>query len=192
MTPSKHLDEMTLLLYVERQLDRERAQEVSLHTQTCTRCMTLLRALDRESRLLTRAMLEQEEPFPTRLAEFRGAVKRSMQWIWGLIFGLAVLGVYALYAGYIEPWEQQLEQAGFGSTNLLSLLVFQGAFWKGWQSMFTLFEGLALAVLAGSAALPSESTSEGAPRWRWCLPAWGCCSQQRRRRPPPNFVKAIP
>jgi len=152
MTPGKHLDEMTLLLYVERQLDRERAQEVSLHTQTCTRCLTLLRALDRESRLLTRAMLEQEEPLPTRLAEFRGAVKRSMQWIWGLVFGLAVLGVYTLYAGYIEPWEQQLEQAGFGSTNLLSLLVFQGAFWKGWQSMFTLFEVLALAVLAGSAA----------------------------------------
>ncbi len=152
MGPNKHLDEMTLLLYVERQLDRERAQEVSLHTQTCTRCLTLLRALDRESRLLTRAMLEQEEPFPARLAAFRGAVKRSMQWIWGLVFGLAVLGVYALYAGYIEPWEQQLEQAGFGSTNLLSLLVFQGAFWKGWQSMFTLFEVLALAVLAGSVA----------------------------------------
>jgi cytoskeletal protein CcmA (bactofilin family) len=151
MSPSKHLDEITLLLYVERQLDRDRAQEVSLHTQTCTRCLTLLRALDRESRLLTRAMLEQEEPLPTRLAEFRGAVKRSMQWIWGLVFGLAVLGVYALYAGYIEPWEQQLEQAGFGSTNLLSLLVFQGAFWKGWQSMFTLFEVLALAVLACSA-----------------------------------------
>src|SRR5208283_709482 len=152
MTPNNHLDEMTLLLYVERQLDRERAQEVSLHTQTCTRCLTLLRALDRESRLLTRAMLEQDEPFPARLAEFRGAVKRSMQWIWGLVFGLAVLGVYTLYAGYVEPWEKQLELAGFGSTNLLSLLVFQGAFWKGWQSMFTLFEVLALAVLAGSAA----------------------------------------
>ena len=152
MTPNKHLDEMTLLLYVERQLDRERAQEVSLHTQTCTPCLTLLRALDRESRLLTRAMLEQDEPFPARLAEFRGAVKRSMQWIWGLVFGLAVLGVYTLYATYIEPWEKQLVQAGFGSTNLLSLLVFQGAFWKGWQSMFTLFEVFALAVLAGSAA----------------------------------------
>ena len=153
MTPNNHLDEMTLLLYVERQLDRERAQEVSLHTETCTRCLTLLRALDHESRLLTRALLEQEEPLPARLAEFRGAVKRSMQWLWGLVFGLAVLGIYTLYAGYIEPLELQLERAGFGSTNLLSLLVFQGAFWKGWQSMFTLFEILALAVLAGSAAI---------------------------------------
>jgi cytoskeletal protein CcmA (bactofilin family) len=148
---NRHLDEMTLLLYVERQLDRERAQEVSLHTQTCTRCLTMLRALDRESRLLTRAMFEEDEPLPARLAEFRAAAKRSMQWLWGVVFGLAVLGVYALYTGYIEPWETSLDQAGFGSTNLLSLLVFQGAFWKGWQSMVTLFEFIALAALAGFA-----------------------------------------
>jgi cytoskeletal protein CcmA (bactofilin family) len=144
-----HVDEMTLLLYVERQLDREAAQGVSLHTQTCTRCLTLLRALDRESRLLTRSMLEQDEPLPARLAEFHEKVKRNMQWIWGVVFGLAVLGVYALYTGYIVPWEAQFEQAGFGSTNLLNLVVFQGAFWKGWQSMFSLFEVLALMSLAG-------------------------------------------
>jgi cytoskeletal protein CcmA (bactofilin family) len=144
-----HVDEMTLLLYVERQLDREAAQGVSLHTQTCTRCLTLLRALDRESRLLTRSMLEQDEPLPARLAEFQEKVKRNMQWIWGVVFGLAVLGVYALYTEYIVPWEGQFEQAGFGSTNLLNLVVFQGAFWKGWQSMFSLFEVLALMSLAG-------------------------------------------
>jgi cytoskeletal protein CcmA (bactofilin family) len=73
-----------------------------------------------------------------------------MQWIWGVIFGLAVMGVYALYTGYIEPMERQFEQAGFGSTNLLSLVLFQGAFWKGWQSMFTLFQALALICLTGS------------------------------------------
>jgi cytoskeletal protein CcmA (bactofilin family) len=148
-TPSKHLDEITLLLYVERQLDRETAQEVSLHTQTCTSCMTLLRVLDRESRLLTRSMLEEEEALPARLAEFQARIKRSMQWIWGVVFGLAALGIYALYTEYIEPAEQQLEQAGFGGTNLLSLLLFQGAFWKGWQSMFTLVEFVALASAAG-------------------------------------------
>src|ERR1700730_4925231 len=144
-----HVDEMTLLLYVERQLDREAAQGVSLHTQTCTRCLTLLRALDRESRLLTRSMLEQDEPLPARLAEFHEKVKRNMQWIWGVVFGLAVLGIYALYTEYNEPWEHQFEQAGFGSANLLNLVVFQGAFWKGWQSMFSLFEVLALMSLAG-------------------------------------------
>lgn len=153
LIPDKHVSEITLLLYVERQLDRESAQEVSLHTQTCTRCLNLLRALDRESRLLTRAMLEQDEPLPVRLANFQFAVRRSMQWVWGLFFGLAVMGVYALYTGYIEPWEKQFEQAGFGSTSLLSLLLFQGAFWKGWQSMFTLFQALALAVLLGLVVL---------------------------------------
>jgi hypothetical protein len=149
ITTNKHVDEISLLMYVERQLDRDSAQEVSLHTQTCARCMNLLRALDRESRLLTRAMLEQDEPLPVRLANFQFAVRRSMQWIWGVIFGLAVMGVYALYSGYIEPMEHQFEQAGFGSTNLLSLLLFQGAFWKGWQSMFTLLQGLALVTVMG-------------------------------------------
>ena len=145
----KHPDEITLLLYVERQLEREAAHEVSLHTQTCTRCLTLLRALDRESRLLTRSMVEEDEPLPARLTEFHDKAKRSMQWIWGVVFGLAVLGVYALYTGYIEPWEQQLEQAGFGGSNLVSLLVFQGAFWKGWQSMVTLVELVAVMSIAG-------------------------------------------
>ena len=44
-----HLDEMTCLLYAERQLDRVRAQAVSAHAQDCASCRTLLRALDRES-----------------------------------------------------------------------------------------------------------------------------------------------
>ena len=144
-TTSKHPDEFTLLMYAERQLERDAAQEVSLHTQTCTQCLNLLRALDRESRLLTRSMLEQDEALPARLAEFHSKAKRSLQWLWALVFGLPALGVYALYTGYIEPLELRLEQAGFGGSNLLSLLVFQGAFWKGWQSMFTLVEFVALA-----------------------------------------------
>jgi cytoskeletal protein CcmA (bactofilin family) len=147
-----HLDEMTCLLYLEGQLDRARAQEVSAHTQDCSACRTLMRALERESRLLTRAMLEEEEPLPARLAEFQGRAKRSLQWIWGLAFGLAATGTYALYTGYIEPWQQQLDQAGFGGTSVLSILVFQGAFWKGWQSMITLLEVIALLTLAGVGA----------------------------------------
>lgn len=149
----KHLDEMTLLLYLERQLDRARGQEVSAHTQECDTCRTLLRALERESRLLTRAMLEDTEPLPSRLAHFQEAARRSMQWIWGLAFGLAATGVYALYTGYIQPWQTQLEQAGFSGTNLLGLLIFQSPFWKGWQPMITLLEILALATLGGLGAM---------------------------------------
>src|SRR6266852_1960285 len=135
----KHLDEMSCLLYIERQLDRARAQEVSAHTQECAACRTLLRALERESRLLTRA----------RLAQFQERARRSMHWIWTLAFGLAATGVYALYAWYVEPLQRELEKAGFGGSNLLSLLIFQGAFWKGWQPMITLVEVLALVTVAG-------------------------------------------
>ncbi len=145
--PMKHLDEMTCLMYLERQLDRARGMEVSAHTQECDDCRTLLRALERESRLLTRAMLESDDPLPSRLAQFQKRARRSMQWIWGLVFGLAATGAYALWTGYIEPWQQQLEQAGFGGTNLLNLLIFQSFFWKGWQSMITLLEILAMATM---------------------------------------------
>ncbi len=146
-----HLDEMTCLLYAERQLDRARAQTVSAHAQGCAACRTLLRALERESRLLTRAMLEEDEPMPARLAEFQERARRSFGWVWGLILGMAATGVYALYTGYVEPLEQRLELAGFGGTSLLSLLVFQGAFWKGWQSVMTLFEVLAMLTIGGFA-----------------------------------------
>jgi predicted anti-sigma-YlaC factor YlaD len=149
----KHLDEMTLLLYLDRQLDRARGLEVSAHTKECETCRTLLRALERESRLLTRAMLEDTEPLPSRLAQFEEKARRSMQWIWGLAFGLAATGVYALYTGYIQPWQTQLEQAGFSGTNLLGLLIFQSPFWRGWQPMITLLEILALATLGGLAVM---------------------------------------
>ena len=149
----QHLDEMTLLLYIERQLDRTRGLEVSAHTQECDACRTLLRALERESRLLTRAMLEEDEPLPSRLAQFQERARKSMQWIWGVVFGLAATGVYALYTTYIQPWELQLEGAGFGGSNLLNLMIFQGAMWKGWQSMLTLLEVLAMVTLAGLGAM---------------------------------------
>jgi len=113
----------------------------------------LLRALERESRLLTRAMLEEEEPLPARLASFQQAARRSLQWIWMLTFGLAATGVYALYTSYIEPVQNRLQDAGFGGTNLLGLLIFQGAFWKGWQSMISLVEVLALVTLGTFTAM---------------------------------------
>src|SRR5216684_1815588 len=113
----------------------------------------LRHALERESRLLTRAMLEEDEPLPSKLAQFHERARKSMQWIWGMVFGLAATGAYALYTGYIQPWQQQLEAAGFGGTNLLGLLIFQGAMWKGWQSVITLLEVLAMLTLAGLGAM---------------------------------------
>src|SRR5690242_21261825 len=121
----KHLDEMTMLLYLERQLDRARGLEVSAHTQECDACRTLMRALERESRLLTRAMLEEDEPLPSRLAQFQERARKSMQWIWGAAFGLAATGVYEFYTSYVQLWQKQLESAGLGGSNVLNLLIFQ-------------------------------------------------------------------
>ena len=148
-----HLDEITCLMYAERQLDRDRAQAVSAHAQECAACRTLLGALERESRLLTRAMLEEDEPLPARLAQFHARSQHSFQWIWGLIFGLAATGLYALYTSFIEPWMSRLEQAGLGGTSLLSGLISHGAFGKGWQSVITLVEILAMLIVAGFAAV---------------------------------------
>jgi len=148
-----HLDEMSGMLYVEGQLDRNRAQQVSAHAQDCPSCRTLLRALERESRLLTRAMLEEDEPLPSRLAAFQQTAQKSMQWIWGAVFGLAATGVYALYTEYVQPMQDRFEQAGFGGSSVLNLMIFQGAFWKGWQSMLTLLEVTALLTIAASAVV---------------------------------------
>lgn len=148
----EHLDEMSCMLYLEGQLERGRALEVSNHTQTCASCRTLLRAIERESRLLTRAMMEEEEPLPGRIAQFQEKIHRSLEWIWMATFGLAATAIYAMYTGYIEPLEQRMEQAGFGGTSLLSMLIFQGSFWKGWQSMLSLVEVLALVTIGGFAA----------------------------------------
>src|SRR6201981_3953120 len=110
----EHLDEMTCMLYLERQLERTRALEVSAHAQSCDSCRTLLRAMERESRLLTRAMLEEEEPLPASIASFQERVRRSMQWVWMVAFGLGATAVYAMYTSYIEPVQTRMEQAGFG------------------------------------------------------------------------------
>ena len=145
---SSHVDEMTCLMYLEGQLERARALEVSAHVEECQACRTLFRALERESRLLTRAMLEEDEPLPQSLLSFQQRAHHSLRWIWTLVLGLATAGVYVLYSGYIEPMEQQFQQAGFGGSSLFSLLIFQGAFWKGWQTMLTSVEVLALLMIA--------------------------------------------
>jgi hypothetical protein len=98
-------------------------------------------------------MLEEEEPLLPRIATFQERVQRSMQWVWMVAFGLAATAVYAMYTGYIEPLQQGLEQAGFGGTSLMSLLIFQGSFWKGWQSMLSLVEALALVTFGGFAVM---------------------------------------
>lgn len=145
----KHVDEITCLLYLEGQLERARALELSAHVDECGNCRTLLRALESESRLLACALAEADEMVPARLLVTPGKRREPVSWAWIVSLGLAATAVYAVWTGYVEPWRQQLEEAGFGGSNLLNLLLFQGAFWKGWQSMIGLLEILAMMTLGG-------------------------------------------
>ena len=52
---------MACLVFLDRQVDGVRVQEICAHSEQCVACRTLLHALERESRLLTSAMLEEDE-----------------------------------------------------------------------------------------------------------------------------------
>jgi len=140
-----HVDEITCLLYLEGQLERPRALELSAHVEGCADCQALLRALERESRWLGQALVEEEESVPARL--LAPPAREAMPWAWIVSFGLASAGAYTLWTGVVEPWRQQLSQAGFGESNLLTMLFFGGVFWKGWESMANTLQFLALTTL---------------------------------------------
>ena len=144
-----HFDEMLCLLYLEGQLEPSRAREVAAHAGECAQCRTLLHALERESRVLAAALTEENEPLPARLLSTRSWGVPS--WVWTVSFGLFIAGAYWLWTDTIAPWLDQLSNAGFGGTDLVSTLLFSGAFWEGWSDMIDVIEISAL-VIAGIAA----------------------------------------
>jgi cytoskeletal protein CcmA (bactofilin family) len=139
-----HFDEMTALLYLEGQLDRERAREVLAHTGECRTCTELLRALDREGAWLREALGTEDESVPARLLE---PPERSTPWGWIAALGLSAGGAYTVWTGIISPWQAQAAQSGFTQSSLLTMLFFSGTFWKGWDAMRTLTEFLAMSTL---------------------------------------------
>jgi cytoskeletal protein CcmA (bactofilin family) len=142
----RHYDEITCLQYLEGLLDRSTARELSAHTDQCTDCRELMHALERETRMLSNALREQEEAVPAHL--LAGPVRDKTPWAWVVSFGMAAAGVYWLWTSYIDPAMAQASQAGFGGTDLMTMLFFNGAFWKGWESMWSLVQGVALVSLS--------------------------------------------
>jgi len=140
-----HFDEMTVLLYLEGQLDAERAQEVKGHAASCSSCRALLGALESEGIWLRESLAAEDESVPARLvaAPERGAAP----WGWLTALGLGAGGAYTLWTGFVEPWQAQAEQAGFTQGNLLTMLFFSGSFWKGWDAMRSAMEIMAMATL---------------------------------------------
>ena len=140
-----HIDEMTCLLYIEGQLERERAHEVSAHTAECQSCRALLRAMQTEGVWLREALAAEHESIPARLME--APQRSSTPWGWIVSLGLAAGGAYTVWSGVIEPWRAQAAQAGFTQGNILTMLFFSGAFWKGWDAMRSLIEFMAVATI---------------------------------------------
>ncbi|MGH9747578.1 MAG: zf-HC2 domain-containing protein [Candidatus Acidiferrales bacterium] len=140
-----HFDEMTLLLYLERQLDDAHSQEVRAHAASCPDCRKLLAALDSEGFWLRESLAAEDESVPAHLIS--PPERGSAPWGWITALGLAAGGVYTVWNGFIEPWQSQAAQAGFTQGNLLTMLFFSGAFWKGWDAMRSLMEFMAVATL---------------------------------------------
>jgi cytoskeletal protein CcmA (bactofilin family) len=144
-----HLDELTCLLYLDGQLSAERSAALVAHVRACSDCGALLHVLEQETAWLRGALTEQEEAVPARLLAAHGT---RTAWAWALSLGLAALGLFTLWTEFIEPWQQQLEQVGFGGNNLLTMFLFGGIFWEGWLGMLTLIQFLA-AITTGALGL---------------------------------------
>ena len=140
-----HFDEVTCLLYIDGQLERSRALELSSHAEACADCRALLRALERESKFLAQSLTEADESVPARLAA--PPSREATRWAWTVSFGLAAAALYALWTGVIEPFYNQFDQVGLGERNIFMVMIFEGALWKGWGNMSNMIQGLALAGL---------------------------------------------
>jgi len=141
-----HFDEMTVLLFLEGQLDAGHAQDVRTHAASCVECRKLLHALEGEGVWLRESLTAEDESIPARLvaAPERG----SAPWGWLTAFGLGVGGAYTVWSGVIVPWQAQAAEAGFTQGNLLTMLFFSGSLWKGWDAMRSGMEFVAMATLA--------------------------------------------
>jgi cytoskeletal protein CcmA (bactofilin family) len=143
--PEDHFDEMTGLFLLEGQLDAERARELSSHVNACVSCRQLLQVLQKENVWLREALGAEEASIPAHLlsAPQRG----QTHWGWIAALGLGFGGAYTFWTGFIQPWLDQAGQAGFSQGNILAMLFFTSALWKGWDAMRTTMELLAAGTL---------------------------------------------
>ncbi|HET6142209.1 MAG TPA: zf-HC2 domain-containing protein [Candidatus Acidoferrales bacterium] len=141
-----HFDEMACLLYLEGQLDPQRAQELETHVAECAACSNLLHALQSETTLLSAALTEDSEPVPARILGEQ--TRRLPIWIWTLAFGAFAAFSYWVWVDGLSPFFDPLSNAGFGGTDLFTTIVFNGAFWEGWGDMMDAMQVGALILVA--------------------------------------------
>lgn len=141
----KHFDEMTAFLYLDGQLERAQAAEVLAHTGECAECGLLLESLKKETLWLEQS-LQEKDAVPARFAA--PASHSNVPWGWVTVLGMAAAGIYTVWNGIVEPFERQLNQSGFSGGNLMTMLFFSGAFWKGWPSVLSFVEFFAVAAFS--------------------------------------------
>jgi anti-sigma factor RsiW len=141
----KHFDEMAALLYLDGQLEGAQAAEVLTHTSECAECRALLASLEHETRWLE-GSLQGKDAVPARFAT--PATHSSMSWGWITVMAMGAAGIYTVWNGIVEPFQQQLNQAGFSGGNLMTMLFFSGAFWKGWSSVLSFVEFFTVAAFS--------------------------------------------
>jgi cytoskeletal protein CcmA (bactofilin family) len=105
-----------------------------------------MHALERETRLLSNALREQDEVVPAHL--LAGPVRDKTPWAWVAAFGMAAAGVYWIWTSFVDPAMAQANEVGLGGRDLMTSLFFNGALWKGWDSMWSLFQGVAVVSLS--------------------------------------------
>jgi len=160
---AEHFDEMTCLLYLEGQLEPERARELGAHAKSCAACRALVAALEAEGRWLRESLDAGDESVPAHLLE--PSARAAIPWGWVAAFAFGSAGAYALWSGIVEPWQQQFSEAGFTQGNILTMLFFSSALWKGWSQMRSVVEIIAtLSVLGIGAMLMRHNWRRGA-RW---------------------------
>lgn len=140
-----HLDEMTAFLYLDAQLESVQTAEILSHADSCAECRALLESLKKETLWLEQS-LQEKDPVPARFAS--PVHHPGIRWGWLTALGIAAAGILTVWNGMIEPFERQLNQAGFSGGNLMTMLFFGGAFWKGWSSVLSFVEFFSLAVFS--------------------------------------------
>ena len=139
-----HFDEMTAFLYLDGQLENAQSSDVLAHTKQCGECRALLESLKRETIWIEQS-LQEKDPVP---AQFVAPARRAnVRWGWITALGIAAAGILTVWNGIIEPLQQQLNQAGFSGGNLMTMLFFSGAFFKGWPSVLSFVEFFAMAMV---------------------------------------------
>lgn len=141
----KHFDEMIAFLFLDGQLEHAQAAEVQAHTNECSECAALLTSLKNETRWLETS-LQEKDAVPAR---FTAPARHSnISWGWATVLAMAAAGIYTVWNGIIEPFQQQLNQSGFSGGNLMTMLFFSGAFWKGWSSVLSFVEFFTVAAFS--------------------------------------------